>query len=78
MKIALPNEQAVIQDALHILNQTMAPSQIVVLLSRWWSDGGDYLQQRDELFADETVDSLTEKIQAFEQDGDSAQKPTLM
>jgi hypothetical protein len=72
MKIALPNEQAVIQDALRVLNQTMPPSQVVVLISRWWSDGGDYLQQRDELFANETVDSLAEKIQAFEQGGDSA------
>jgi hypothetical protein len=70
MKITLPNEQAVIQDALRILNQTMPPSQVVVLISRWWSDGGDYLQQRDELFADETVDSLAEKIQAFEQSAD--------
>ncbi|MBE9139112.1 hypothetical protein IQ254_18250 [Nodosilinea sp. LEGE 07088] len=70
MKIVLPNEQAVIQDALRILNQTMASSQVVVLISRLWSDGGDYPQQRDELFADETVDSLAEKIQAFEQSGD--------
>ncbi|ASC72709.1 hypothetical protein XM38_036670 [Halomicronema hongdechloris C2206] len=78
MKIALPNEQAVIQDALRILNQTMAPSQVIVLISRWWSDGGDYLQQRDELFADETVESLVEKIQTFEQDNNSAQRPNLM
>lgn len=67
MKIALPNEQAVIQEAMQILSQTMTPSQMVVLISRWWSDGGDYLQQRDALFADETVDSLTQKIAAFEQ-----------
>ena len=67
LKIALPNEQAVIQDALRILNQTMAPSQVVILISRWWSDGNDYLNQRDELFASETVDSLVQKIRAFEQ-----------
>jgi hypothetical protein len=67
LKIALPNEQAVIQDALRILNQTMAPSQVVILISRWWSDGSDYLNQRDELFASETVDSLVQKIRTFEQ-----------
>jgi hypothetical protein len=66
MKIALPNEQAAIQEAMQILNQTMTPSQMVVLISRWWSDGGDYLQQRDALFADETVDSLAQKIATFE------------
>jgi hypothetical protein len=67
VKIALPTEQIVIQEAMQILNQTMPPSQMMVLISRWWSDGGNYLQQRDALFADETVDSLAEKIQAFEQ-----------
>ncbi len=67
MKIALPNEQAVIQEAMQILSQTMAPSQMAVLISRWWSDGGDYLQQRDALFADETVNSLAQKIATFEQ-----------
>ena len=45
----------------------MAPSQVVILISRWWSDGNDYLNQRDELFASETVDSLVQKIRAFEQ-----------
>ncbi|NJN22362.1 MAG: hypothetical protein HC812_15740 [Leptolyngbya sp. RL_3_1] len=68
MKIALPDEQVVIQEALHILNQAMAPSQMVVLIGRWWSDGGDYLKQRDSLFAHETVDSLAQNVQAFEQE----------
>ena len=45
----------------------MAPSQVVILISRWWSDGNDYLNQRDELFVSETVDSLVQKIRAFEQ-----------
>jgi hypothetical protein len=79
MKIALPNEQAIIQEAMHqlsqtmqpsqmiVLSQTMQPSQMIVLMSRWWSDGGDYLQHREEQFQDETVDSLAEKILAFEQ-----------
>lgn len=67
MKIALPNEQAIIQEALSILSQTMTPSQMVVLISRWGSDGGDYLKRRDSLFENETLDSLAQKIQAFEQ-----------
>jgi hypothetical protein len=67
MKIALPNEQAIIQEALSILSQAMTPSQLVMLISRWWSDSSDYLQQRDALFANETVESLAQKIQAFEQ-----------
>jgi len=67
MKIALPNEQAVVQEAMQILTQTMTSSQVVILISRWWNDAGDYLQQRDTLFADETVDSLAQKITRFEQ-----------
>ncbi|WP_072620741.1 hypothetical protein [Spirulina major] len=67
MKIALPNEQAIIQEAMHQLSQTMQPSQMIVLMSRWWSDGGDYLQHREEQFQHETVDSLSEKILAFDQ-----------
>jgi hypothetical protein len=60
------HEQAIIQEALSILSQTMTPSEMVVLISRWWSDSGDYLRQRDDLFANETVDSLAQKNQAFE------------
>jgi hypothetical protein len=67
MNIILPSEQAVIQESMQILNQTMTPSQMIVLISRWWSDSGNYLNQRDQLFAHETVESLAQKIQAFEQ-----------
>ena len=67
MNITLPSEQAVIQESMQILNQTMTPSQMIVLISRWWSDSGNYLNQRDQQFAHETVESLAQKIQAFEQ-----------
>ncbi|MBP0029508.1 hypothetical protein [Roseofilum sp. Guam] len=67
MKISLPNEQAVIQDAIQILHKAMKPSEMVVLIARWWSDGGNYLDQKEGWFANENIDSLAEKIKVFEQ-----------
>ncbi len=67
MNISLPDEQAVVLEAMKILSRTMTPSQMVVVVSRWWSDGGDTLAHRNSLFVGETVESLTHKIQAFEQ-----------
>ena len=46
--------------------QSLPLSKMAVLLSQWQSGQGNYLQLRECLFADETVESLGTKILAFE------------
>ncbi|MGA1623127.1 MAG: hypothetical protein ACO36E_10425, partial [Synechocystis sp.] len=67
--------QDVVQEALAILGQNLPLSKMAALLSRWQSEQGDYLQLRERLFAEETVDSLGKKILAFE--GKSSQESSL-
>ncbi len=69
MNISLPDEQVVMLEAMQILSRTMTPSQMVILISHWWRDGGDTLKYREGLFVNETVESLAQKIRAFEQKG---------
>lgn len=68
MTVNLPKEQQVIQEALQILYAHMTPLKVARFITACQLGVGDYLQTKDELFAGETVDSLYEKIQAFERD----------
>lgn len=67
MKADLPTEQQVIKEALKILSAHMAPVKVARFVVACQLGEGDYLLSKDEQFADETVDSLYDKIQAFEQ-----------
>lgn len=66
MKINLNNDQQIIKEAFQILSEKLEPSK----LSRFWTicnlGSGEYSQLKDKLFAEETVDSLSEKIKAQE------------
>jgi hypothetical protein len=62
MSLKIFKEQDVIQEAMLILEQSLPLSKMALLLSRWQSEQGDYLQLRERLFTGETVDSLAEKI----------------
>ncbi|MGB3532474.1 MAG: hypothetical protein WBA13_03045 [Microcoleaceae cyanobacterium] len=66
MKTNLNNDQQIIQEAFDVLIENLSPSKV----SRFWNicklGSGDYSQLKDQLFAEETVDSLYEKIKASE------------
>jgi hypothetical protein len=66
MNLEISKEQDIVQEALLILEQSLPLSKMAVLLSRWQSDQGNYLQLRERLFAEETVESLGKEILAFE------------
>lgn len=68
MTANLPKENQVIHEALTILYAHMTPLKVARFITTCQLGAGDYLQSKDALFADETVDSLYEKIQAFEQE----------
>ncbi|WP_272061466.1 hypothetical protein [Oscillatoria sp. CS-180] len=48
--------------------QLLPLSKVARVISMGFSEGGDYLKMRDELFEGETVESLAAKIQAFREE----------
>ena len=66
MKVNSPNDRQVIQEAWQILRTHMTPSKFARFIAACNLGEGDYLKIKEQLFVDETVDSLSEKIQAFE------------
>jgi hypothetical protein len=67
MNVKMQSEREIMQKAMNILWQTMEPSQLVVPISLWFSDDGDYLKTRDRMFSGETVASLAKKIRAMQE-----------
>ena len=67
MKIKRLREQDVLQEALEILVKHMEPVKVAFLLSTLQAGKGDYLAIREQLFSQETVNSLVEKVQAYQQ-----------
>ncbi|MFB2878280.1 hypothetical protein [Floridanema aerugineum] len=66
MKVNLPTEKQVIQEALEILLTHMEPLKLARFIVACNLGEGDYLKTKDQVFAGETVDRLYEQIQAFE------------
>ena len=66
MKVNSPNDRQVIQEALQILRTHMTPSKFARFIAACNLGEGDYLKIKEQLFVDESVDSLFEKIQTFE------------
>jgi hypothetical protein len=64
--IQMKSEQQILQEGLQILLTYMEPSDV----ARFWAAcnlrGSDYLKLKDELFAQESVDSLYSKILDFQ------------
>lgn len=64
--IQVKSERQILQEGLQILLSNMEPSKV----ARFWAacnlGNGDYLKLKDELFAQESVDSLYSKILEFQ------------
>jgi hypothetical protein len=63
---AVESEQALTEEAFAILRRNLPPHKVARLLSMWQIGKGDYVKERDALFAGETVDSLFEQAVASE------------
>lgn len=66
MKLRVPREQDVIQEALLVLEQNLELSKVALLLSQWQSSNTDYLALREDLFKDVAVKALGQEILDFE------------
>ncbi|MEH2063612.1 MAG: hypothetical protein V7K50_15345 [Nostoc sp.] len=66
MTIKVINEQQNFQEVMQVLFTHLEPSKVM----RFWAgcklDEGDYLQLKEKLFAQDNVDILYEKIQAYQ------------
>jgi hypothetical protein len=58
MSVTVPNESATTAEAVEVLMERLPASKVARLLCSWQIGQGDYLKLREELFANETVESL--------------------
>jgi hypothetical protein len=58
MSLKVENESATTAEAVEVLMERLPASKVARLLSSWQIGQGDYLKLRDDLFADETVESI--------------------
>lgn len=63
---AVETDQALTEEAFAILRQNLPPHKVARLLAIWQIGRGDYVKEREELFAGETVDSLFEQAVAYQ------------
>ena len=66
MSVKVMSEQQVTQEAMEVLLEHMSPAKIAHLWASWQIDKGDYLVIRERLFAEETVETLFEKVQRYQ------------
>lgn len=66
MTIKVINEQQNLQEVIQVLLTHLEPPKVMKFWAACKLGEGDYLQLKDKLFAQEDVDSLYEKIQAYQ------------
>lgn len=63
MKIQTSNDQQLLQEVLMILTNHLKPTQLLRFIANYNLGKSDYLKLKDQQFADETVESLSAKIE---------------
>ena len=71
MTLKTLNEQQVIQEALQVLLTHLDGSKVARFLAACQLGTGNYIQLKEQLFGDETVASLYEKIKTHETSSES-------
>jgi hypothetical protein len=66
MTIKVINEQQNLQEVMQVLFTHLEPSKVMKFRAACKLGKGDYLQLKEKLFAQENVDSLYKKIQAYQ------------
>ena len=70
MTVKVISEQEVINEAAEILLKYMEPEKAARFWTVWQPGSGNYLTIREQLFAGETVKTLFEKVQAYQEQRD--------
>jgi hypothetical protein len=66
MTVETLRDQEVFQDAIRVLMEHLEPAKAARVWASWQVGEGDYLSIRDQLFSDETVASLYEKVKIYQ------------
>ncbi|MBE9037067.1 hypothetical protein [aff. Roholtiella sp. LEGE 12411] len=66
MTIKVINEQQNLQEVIQVLLTHLEPSKVMKFWAACKLGEGNYLQLKEKLFAQDNVDSLYEKIQAYQ------------
>lgn len=67
MSVHVLSERQINLEAVQVLIQHMSPSKATRFWASWQVGEGDYLMIREQLFQNETVDSLYEQIKKFQE-----------
>ena len=67
MTVKVISEQEVLREAVEVLLEHLSPAKVARFWTAWQVDGGNYLATRRQLFAEETVATLFEKVQAYQE-----------
>lgn len=68
MTVKVAREQDVLREAVDVLWEHLSPAKVVRLWATWQMGEGDYVTLRDQLFEGESVASLFEKVQAYQEE----------
>ena len=68
MTVKVISEREVLREAAEVLLQHMEPAKVARFWATWQIGEGNYLAIREQLFAGETVATLFEKVQAYQED----------
>ena len=77
MAVRVMNEQEIIQEATEVLLERLSPAKMVRFWATWQIGTGNYLAIRERLFAKETVQTLFEKVQAYQKEESRVAKSKL-
>ena len=66
MAVRVMSEREIMQEATEILLERLSPAKVARFWAMWQLGTGDYQAIRKELFAGETVQTLYEKVRAYE------------
>ena len=67
MSVQVQAENELLREVSQVLLEHLSPAKVVRFWASWHIGKGDYQEWRDETFADESVGSLYEQIEAFQQ-----------
>jgi hypothetical protein len=66
MGVKVLSEQEVVEEAAELLLERLSPAKVVRFLAAWQIGRGNYAAIRERLFADETVQTLYDKVRAYQ------------
>ncbi len=72
MTVRITTEAEVRREVAQLLLQHLTPAKLARFWASWQVGQGNYLDWREEEFAQETVDSLYEKVLAFQEETQQA------